>query len=413
MRRGRRDASTRPRERLRALRELRQRFVPRAGRADYLDRISINGVDWNIKCNLAGRRQGVALYLQRAKELRPDMSPERLQEERNRDKEQMKSRRKRRAAEGLPLRNAGASAGNKAYTAVDWEVNKICQEMCNEGDDDLAFDLYWKVMDPPSIDLKNRTFGCRDALIAAMALVLVTAYVANLGLAIVDGEGPTIGDIALFYEIGACFGGLQDGMESYVTDLLSSRYLPKMPHVFDNGRTYSYRTPLDECETSKLGAFFKSLGAYLAQKSGSILGYWGGGDGKFIDARLDSLRGITVLNLLLVMRYILGLELNGAVPVGHALYLCRDGVCLSTELIGRVFCPNLAQSENFKPHFGDYDAVVTRKFVCGVLAARERALKNPSRKLIWKGKELDVVALRAAWEAPEDSYYKTKKPRRK
>ena len=410
MRRGRRDASTRPRERLRALRELRQRFVPRAGRADYLDRISINGVDWNIKCNLAGRRQGVALYLQRAKELRPDMSPERLQEERNRDKEQMKSRRKRRAAEGLPLRNAGASAGNKAYTAVDWEVNKICQEMCNEGDDDLAFDLYWKVMDPPSIDLKNRTFGCRDALIAAMALLLVTAYVANLGLAIIDGEGPTIGDIAHFYEIGGCWGYFQDGMESVVTDLLSSRYLPKMPHLFDNGSTYNFRTPLADNRAKELGGFFSQLGAWLA-KGGSILGFWGGGDGKFIDAHDHS--NATVLNLLLVIRYILGLELNGAVPPGHPLYNCSDGVCLSTELIGRVFAPKLKQRENFKPHFGDYDAVVTRIFVCGVLAARERALKNPSRKLIWKGKELDVVALRAAWEAPEDSYYKTKKPRRK
>ena len=49
---------------------------------------------------------------------------------------------------------------------------------------------------------------------------------------------------------------------------------------------------------------------------------------------------------------------------------------------------------------------MTRKFVCGILAARERAIKNPSRKLIWKGKELDVVALRAAWEADEDSSYK-------
>ena len=341
------------------------------------------------------------------------MSPEQRQELRDGpDKVHDQTRREKRAAAGLPLGHAGNSSP-KARAAMGWEVNQICQEMCKEGDDDLAFDLYWGVAGAPSLDPKEMTFGCRSALIAAMALLLVTAYVANLGLAIVDGEGPTIGDIALFYEIGACFGGLQDGMESYVTDLLSSRYLPKMPHVFDNGRTYSYRTPLDECETSKLGAFFKSLGAYLAQKSGSILGYWGGGDGKFIDARLDSLRGITVLNLLLVMRYILGLELNGAVPVGHALYLCRDGVCLSTELIGRVFCPNLAQSENFKPHFGDYDAVVTRKFVCGVLAARERALKNPSRKLIWKGKELDVVALRAAWEADEDTSYKRKQAKRR
>ena len=286
---------------------------------------------------------------------------------------------------------------------MGWEVNKLCKQMCKAGQEALAFDLYWKVVGAPSIDPRRRTFGCRDALIAAMALLLVTAYVANLGLAIVDGEGPTIGDIALFYEIGGCWGYFQDGMESVVTDLLSSRYLPKMPHVFDNGSTYNFRTPLADNRAGELGGFFSQLGAWLA-KGGSILGFWGGGDGKFIDAHHHS--NATVLNLLLVMRFILGLELNGAVPVGHPLYLCRDGISLSTDLIGRVFCPKLAQSENFKPHFGDYDAVVTRTFVCGVLAARQRALKNPSRKLIWKGKELDVVALRAAWTAPEESSYK-------
>ena len=207
----------------------------------------------------------------------------------------------------------------------------------------------------------------------------------------------------MFYEIGGCWGNFQDGMESVVTDLLSSRYLPKTPHFFDGGRTYNFRTPLADNRAGELGGFFSQLGAWLA-KGGSILGFWGGGDGKFIDAHDHS--NATVLNLLLVMRFILGLDLGGRVPVGHPLYNCRDGVCLSTDLIGRVFAPKLAQSENFKPHYGHYDAVVTRIFVCGVLAARQRALKNPSRKLIWKGKELDVVALRAAWTAPEESSYK-------
>jgi hypothetical protein len=398
VRRGRRDASTRPRERLRASRELRQRFVPRAGPGKLLDAVSINNVLWNVVIDTSKY-----LALQRARERRADMPSEKRQTERDAaNKYHKEVRVPKRAAEGLPLGNAG-SKSEKASAALEWEVNKICQEMCNEGEDDLAFDTYWKVVGAPSLDLKNRTFGCRDALIAAMALLLVTAYALNLGLAIVDGEGPTIGDIALFYEIGGCWGYFQDGMESVVTDLLSSRYLPKTPHFFDGGRTYNFRTPLADNRAKELGGFFSQLGAWLA-KGGSILGFWGGGDGKFIDAHHHS--NATVLNLLLVMRFILGLELNGAVPVGHPLYLCRDGISLSTDLIGRVFCPKLKQSQNFKPHCGDYDAAVTRIFVCGVLAARQRALKNPSCKLIWKGKELDVVALRAAWTAPEDSYYK-------
>ena len=367
--------------------------------------MTINGVEWNLKCQIRGTGTKTAtLFLHRAEQRRSDLSPEQLREKRDGGKVHDRTRNEKRRAAGLSISRGHSS--KKSRAAMGWEVNKLCKQMCKAGQDALAFDLYWAVAGAPSIDPRRRTFGCRDALIAAMALLLVTAYVANLGLAIVDGEGPTIGDIAYFYEFGMCMGSFQEGVDSLVTDLLSARQLPKMPHVFDNGCTYSYRTPLDECETSKLGAFFKSLGAYLSRKSGSILGYWGGGDGKFIDARLESLRGITVLNLLLVMRYILGLELSGHVPRGHPLYLCRDGVCLSTDLIGRVFAPKLSQSENFKPHRGDYDAVVTRIFVCGVLAARERAIQNPSRKLIWEGKELDVVALRAAWTAPEDSSYK-------
>ena len=361
--------------------------------------MSINGQLWIVYL----RGDLGHLVLERAKERRADMTSEKRQGVRDAfNKYHHEVTKPKRAREGKPLRNAGAGSA-KARAAADWEVNKICQEMCNEGDDDLAFDLYWGVAGAPSIDPKERTFGCRDALFAAMALLLVTAYALNLGLAIVDGEGPTIGDIALFYEIGGCWGYFQDGMESVVTDLLSSRYLPKTPHFFDGGRTYNFRTPLADNRAKELGGFFSQLGAWLA-KGGSILGFWGGGDGKFIDAHHHS--NATVLNLLLVMRFILGLELNGAVPVGHPLYLCRDGISLSTDLIGRVFCPKLKQSQNFKPHCGDYDAAVTRIFVCGVLAARQRALKNPSCKLIWKGKELDVVALRAAWTAPEDSYYK-------
>ena len=372
--------------------------------------MSINGLEWHLKCQKNGKNcKGATLFLQRAEPRYHELSSERLEEKRKVDKVRDRTRNEKRVANGLSI-SRGGNNSKKGRAAMGWEVNQICKEMCKEGKDDLAFDLYWGVAGAPSIDLKNRTFGCRDALIAAMALLLVTAYVANLGLAIVDGEGPTIGDVALFYEIGGCWGYFQDGMESVVTDLLSSRYLPKMPHLFDNGRTYNFRTPLADNRAKELGGFFSQLGAWLA-KGGSILGFWGGGDGKFIDAHDHS--NATVLNLLLVMRFILGLDLNGAVPVGHPLYLCRDGISLSTDVIGRVFCPKLAQSENFKPHTGDYDAVVTRIFVCGVLAARERALKNPSRKLIWKGKELDVVALRAAWEADEDTAYKRDQAKRR
>jgi hypothetical protein len=415
VRRRRSDASTRPRERLRASRELRQFGDAsfRVGPAEQLDAITINGVEWHLKCQLRGTGgKKATLYLHRAEQRRPDMSPEQLQEKRDGDKVRDETRRTKRAAENLSLRHDGARGGTKAAQAIKWSVNQLCQEMCKAGQDALAFDLYWAVVGAPSLDPKKRTFGSRSALFAAMALLLVTAFVGNLGLAIVDGEGPTIGDIAHFYEIGGCWGYFQDGMESVVTDLLSSRYLPKMPHLFDNGCTYNFRTPLADNRAKELGGFFSQLGAWLA-KGGSILGFWGGGDGKFIDAHDHS--NATVLNLLLVMRFILGLDLNGAVPVGHPLYLCSDGVCLSTDLIGRVFCPKLKQNENFKPHCGDFDAVVTRIFVCGVLAARQRALENPSRKLIWKGKELDVVALRAAWSAGEDTGYqrKLKRQRRK
>ena len=316
-----------------------------------MDPVSINGQLWTVRFHSRDRN----LILERAKERREGMPSEKRQEARDASKKYHHEVAKpKRAREGKPLRNAGAS-NPKASAAMDWEVNKICQEMCNEGDDDLAFDLYWGVAGAPSLDPKERTFGSCSAIFAKLALILVTAFVANCGLAIIDGEGPTIGDIALFYEIGGCWGNFQDGMESVVTDLLSSRYLPKTPHFFDGGRTYNFRTPLADNRAGELGGFFSQLGAWLA-KGGSILGFWGGGDGKFIDAHDHS--NATVLNLLLVMRFILGLELNGAVPVGHALYLCRDGVSLSTELIGRVFCPKLAQSENFKPHYGVVVAVV-------------------------------------------------------
>ena len=112
------------------------------------------------------------------------------------------------------------------------------------------------------------------------------------------------------------------------------------------------------------------------------------------------------MNLLYVIRYMLDLESNGAVPRGHPLFNCRDGVCLSTECIGPVFCGHIKQSKNFKPHHGDYDAVVTREFVAGLCAAAERASRGIPPDLEWNGKVLDVAAVRAGWTAPEDTGYK-------
>ena len=55
-----------------------------------LDPVSINGQLWNVRGKKSDRN---GLFLQLAPERRADMSPEQLREERNKDKEQMKSRR--------------------------------------------------------------------------------------------------------------------------------------------------------------------------------------------------------------------------------------------------------------------------------------------------------------------------------
>ena len=81
------DAVTRA---LRASRELRQRFVPRAGLAEYVDPVSINGQLWLPRCHSRGN-----LTLQRAKERREDMTAEKLQKERDVDMVHKQTRRKR------------------------------------------------------------------------------------------------------------------------------------------------------------------------------------------------------------------------------------------------------------------------------------------------------------------------------
>ena len=118
---------------------------------------------WNVNIDKHGH-----LALRRARERREEMTSEKRQGVRDAfNKYHHEVTKPKRAREGKPLRNAGAGSA-KARAAADWEVNKICQEMCNEGDDDLAFDLYWGVAGAPSIDPKERTFGCRDALVVVM-----------------------------------------------------------------------------------------------------------------------------------------------------------------------------------------------------------------------------------------------------
>jgi hypothetical protein len=202
-------------------------------------------------------------------------------------------------------------------------------------------------------------------------------------------------------------------VDQLFTNLLSSRGLQKTAHRFDNGKTRNYRTPLADDRAGELQKFLARLEASLTRKGGSILGHWGGGEDKFLDAHLRDSELFTVMNLLLVIRYMLDLELNGAVPRGHPLFNCRDGVCLSTECIGPVFCPHLKQSKNFKPHHGDYDAVVTREFVAGLCAAAERASRGIPPDLTWNGKVLDVAAVRAGWTAGEDTTYKRVGERKK
>ena len=68
---------------------------------------------------------------------------------------------------------------------------------------------------------------------------------------------------------------------------------------------------------------------------------------EILDAHLATLT--FVMNLLEAIRYMLDLELNGA--PGH-LYNCRDGVCLSTECIGPVFCGHLKHPRISSPTTG-------------------------------------------------------------
>ena len=404
MRRGRRDASARSRECLRASRELRQRFVPRAGLANKCDPVPINNVLWNVKIDIYGH-----LALQRARERRADMTSEKRQEERDAAKKYRREVRvPKRIREGKPLRNPGASGGNKASQALKWPFLIYLTAMCQAGQHAKAYDHLYAVFTqggPSTFDPKDPArCGSRNTRVALWVTQLFSAFTQNLALSVIDGEGPSFGLLALYYELGMCFGPARACYDQLFTNILSSRGLPKFCR-FDNGKTRKYRTPLADNRADELQKFLDELEAYLARTGGSILGYWGGGEKHFLDAHLDDAQSFTVMNLLEAIRYMLDLDLNGKVPPGHPLSNCRDGVCLSTECIGPVFCGHIKQSKNFKPHHGDYDSVVTREFVVGLCAAAERARLGEA-DLVWNGKVLDVAAVRAGWTAGEDTGYK-------
>ena len=319
-----------------------------------------------------------------------------------------KVRKPKRAAEGKSLRNGGASGTAKASQAAKWPFLLMLTAMCQAGHHAKAYDHLYAVFTqggPATFDPKDPArCGSRNTRVALWVTQLFSAFTQNLALSVIDGEGPTFGLIALYYELGMCFGPARACYDQLYTNLLSSRGLPKFCR-FDNGKTRKYRTPLADNRADELQKFLDELEAYLKQKGGSILGYWGGGEKHFLDAHLDDAQSFTVMNLLEAIRYMLDLDLNGQVQRGHPMYNCRDGVCLSTECIGPVFCGHLKQSKNFKPHHGDYDSVVTREFVVGLCAAAERARLGKA-DLVWNGKVLDVAAVRAGWTADENSGYK-------
>ena len=105
-----------------------------------MDALSINGVEWHLKCQKQGKYcKGAYLFLQRAGPRYHELSPEQLEEKRKGDKVRDRTRNEKRVAEGLPISRGNSS--KKSRAAMGWEVNKLCKQMCKEGQDDLAFDL--------------------------------------------------------------------------------------------------------------------------------------------------------------------------------------------------------------------------------------------------------------------------------
>ena len=206
--------------------------------------MSINGQLWTVRFHSRDRN----LILERAKERREDMPSEKRQEARDASKKYHHEVAKpKRAREGKPLRNDGASGGNKASQALKWPFLLMLIAMCKANEHAKAYDHLYAVFTqggPSTFDPKHPArCGSRDTRVAGWVTQLVAAFSQNLAFSVIDGEGPTFGYIALFYEIGMCFGKFQAPLDQLFTNLLSSRDLPKTARRFDNGKTSKYRTP--------------------------------------------------------------------------------------------------------------------------------------------------------------------------
>ena len=169
----------------------------------------------------------------------------------------------KRAAAGDALRNDGASGGSKASQALKWPFLLMLIAMCKADEHAKAYDHLYAVFTqggPSTFDPKHPArCGSRDTRVAGWVTQLMAAFTQNLAFSVIDGEGPTFGYIALFYEIGMCFGKFQAPLDQLFTNLLSSRDLPKTARRFDNGKTRKYRTPLADNRTDELQKLLDKL----------------------------------------------------------------------------------------------------------------------------------------------------------
>ena len=91
-----------------------------------MDAISINNVLWIVVIDKYGH-----LVLERAKERRENMTSEKRQEKRDKDKGYQKTKSQKRAREGKPLGNACSLSGNsKARQALKWPFLLMLTAMC-------------------------------------------------------------------------------------------------------------------------------------------------------------------------------------------------------------------------------------------------------------------------------------------
>jgi len=218
-----------------------------------VDAVSINGQLWKVRVHSNCGH----LILERAPERRADMPSEKRQEARTaRNKYHHEVTKPKRAREGKALRNDGASGGNKSSQALKWPFLIYLTAMCQAGQHAKAYDHLYAVFTqggPSTFDPKHPArCGSRDTRVAGWVTQLMAAFSQNLAFSVIDGEGPTFGYIALFYEIGMCFGKFQAPLDQLFTNLLSSRGLRKTAHRFDNGKTHKYRTPLADDRAGEL-----------------------------------------------------------------------------------------------------------------------------------------------------------------